>query len=420
MKKTASFIFLVLIIIAGIKAGFGRDTSELSFDEYLNHVLLNNLELMIRQYDVSVSEAALAASRVFEDPELEMIFPVFDEDEFSGFPRNIAFEMEVPIELFGKRRNRIRQARAEKFAAEAELDDFLRYLRAEAAVSYVEALTIQRIIERMQLTLEQLNRLIEINQALFEAGEIGEIDLMQTRLEARNFQAELFDVRAEFSGLMGEVYFLMGKIPADSIVFSGDISIEARIFDYQSLREQTLLSRPDIIAAQKRTEAGEFAMRLARAERLPDISIIAGYHNELALSPAPGFSATYAGLIIPLRFSGFNSGAYRQSVFEYEQTKTELEASILDAETALKSAYENYLLLSQKSTLFTESILQDAERVRDAIVYSYQRGDVSLLEVLDAQRTMNEVYMNYYETLAQHAKALIEISTASGQWFVDF
>ncbi len=397
-----------------------RNAVELDFDGFLQHVLANNLELIIEQYGVSASEAALAASRVFEDPELEMIFPQFDDDEFSGFPRNIAFEMEIPVELFGKRRNRIRQARAEKYAAEAQLDDFLRYLRADAASTFIEVLTYQRIMERMNLTLSQLERLTEVNQALYEAGEAGEIDVIQTRLEARNYMAEMFDAKAEFTELMSEVWFLMGSMTADSLVFTGDPQLTIPSMNYEDLREQALGGRPDIMAAERRLQASEYAMRLSRAERLPDISFIAGYHNESAVSPMPGIPAFYAGLLIPLRFSGFNSGQFRQSLYEMEQTRTELQAVRLDAEAGLKSAWDKYLLYSEKRMLFTESIMRDAERVRDAIVFSYQSGDVSFLEVLEAQRTMNEVHMNYYETLSQYANSIIRLSMESGMWLIEF
>ncbi len=420
--KTKKYILtgflLILMTVAGVSAE--RNIREISFDEFFQTVLTQNLELIIEQYNVSIAEAALAAARVFEDPELEMIFPVFDEDEFSGFPRNIEFELEVPIELFGKRRNRIRQARAEKFAAQAGLDDFLRYLRADAANTYIDVLLNQLMLERMNLNLEQLNQLLEVNQALFEVGEVGEIDVLQTRVEVRLFQAETMDARMEFSELMGEVFFLMGGVSADSLVFTGNIPSTSPVVNFEQLKERALDQRSDIILARRNLEASEFAMRLARSERFPDISLIFGYHNEEAVRPGPGFSAVYGGLIIPLQFSGFNSGEFRMSRVEMEQARTELQAVTLDVEAGLLSAWEKLQLMMQKRMLFTETILEDAERVRDAIVFSYQQGDVSLLEVLEAQSTLNEVFINYYETQAQFANTLVELSKEAGDWLVDF
>jgi outer membrane protein, heavy metal efflux system len=170
----------------------------------------------------------------------------------------------------------------------------------------------------------------------------------------------------------------------------------------------------------RRVEAGEYWLKMARAEQLPNISLIMGYHNEEAVRPGPGFSAVYGGVIIPLKFSGINRGEIMISQYELEQSRSNLSATRSDAETGLQTAWQRFQLYLQKRLLFTEGILNDAERVWDAIVFSYQRGDVSLLEVLEAQRTMNEVYMNYYKTLSKFATSIVDLSKASGQWLVEF
>ncbi|TCO07063.1 TolC family protein [Natronoflexus pectinivorans] len=416
MRIRAIFFILILPFFLANS----QEKREMNFDEFMQYVLTNNLELIIEQYEVTAATAAVTAARIFEDPELEMIFPMFRSDEFDEMPRSIAFEMEIPIELFGKRRNRIRLARMEQYAAEAELEDFLRYLRAEAAEAFIELLTEQKKLQRMELTLQQLNQLLEVNKALYEAGDIGEVDVIKTRLEARNFHAELFDARMELSEILSGIHFMMGGIPADSLVLTGEMVSRQIAVDYPWLREQAISRRSDVIAAQRYVQASEIGMRLARSERLPNISIIAGYHNETGRSPMPGMSATYGGLIIPLQFSGLNRGEYQMATVAYEQSQTMLSATILEVEAGIKRAWDNHRLLSQKRLLFDESILSDAEKVRDAVVFSYQRGEVSLLEVLEAQSALNETYINYYDTQAQYTNSIIELSRESGEWLLAF
>ena len=410
--------FLTLFGITSIAQNNSKDIHEISFDDFLTHVLAHNLDYMLVNYDVSIAEAAVTASRVFEDPELTFMLPMFNDDDFSGFPRNIEFEIEIPIELFGKRRNRIRAARAEHRAAEAELADFLRNLRSEAALVYVSALLQQNIIDRLHVDLEQLNSLLSANKVLFEVGEIGEIDVLQTRLEVRNFEAELYDAKAEFSEILSNVYVFMGGIPQDSLLFFSDFAVETPIIDFATLQKNVLQQRADIRAAEFEIEAAEYALRLARSERLPDITIIGGYHNEDAQKNIRGTQMMYAGLAIPLQFSGFNKGNFLEHSYMLEQTKIGLSSIKLEAEKELLNAWETFSIYSKKKLLYTDDILSDAERVRDAILYSYQRGEVSLLELLEAQRTMNEVYINYYETLSLFTNSIITLSQVSGEWFL--
>jgi len=65
-------------------------------------------------------------------------------------------------------------------------------------------------------------------------------------------------------------------------------------------------------------------------------------------------------------------------------------------------------------------VLADADKVAEATLYSYQRGGATLLEVLDAQRTVNEVYLDYFDALAQHAKALVAVEASAGLWDIHF
>ena len=49
-------------------------------------------------------------------------------------------------------------------------------------------------------------------------------------------------------------------------------------------------------------------------------------------------------------------------------------------------------------------------------IYSYDRGETSLLEVLNAQRTYDEVRILYIETLYNYAASLVELETSAGIW----
>jgi hypothetical protein len=96
-----------------------QEVRVIGFDEFMREVLENNFDLILERFEVSAAEAAVRTARLFEDPELEVLLPNFDRRDFDDVPRNLAFEMDIPIETAGKRRNRIRLANAERMLAEA-------------------------------------------------------------------------------------------------------------------------------------------------------------------------------------------------------------------------------------------------------------------------------------------------------------
>jgi len=69
---------------------------------------------------------------------------------------------------------------------------------------------------------------------------------------------------------------------------------------------------------------------------------------------------------------------------------------------------------------FDKGLLENAENVRKGEIYCYQRGETSLPEVLNAQRTYNEIQTTYYEARFNQAAALVELEKAAGIWNISF
>lgn len=82
-------------------------------------------------------------------------------------------------------------------------------------------------------------------------------------------------------------------------------------------------------------------------------------------------------------------------------------------------AWFNYNAVGQQVKQFENGLLADAQKVLQGKIYSYKRGETSLLEVLNAQRTWNEVQQSYYQTLYSYAAALVELERAAGTWDIE-
>ena len=106
--------------------------------------------------------------------------------------------------------------------------------------------------------------------------------------------------------------------------------------------------------------------------------------------------------------------------FASEQAEKNWQAARLKAEVEVRQAYSRYQLATARVVKYKEGTLQDSASVLEAKLYSYQRGQTSLLEVLNAQREENNVYLAYYDTLNEYAKARVALEQAAGTWDVNF
>ena len=62
-----------------------------------------------------------------------------------------------------------------------------------------------------------------------------------------------------------------------------------------------------------------------------------------------------------------------------------------------------------------KQMLGEARDVREVTDYSYRRGEATLLELLDAQRTFNETMQAFNEARAEHARSLYLLEAVSGK-----
>ena len=86
----------------------------------------------------------------------------------------------------------------------------------------------------------------------------------------------------------------------------------------------------------------------------------------------------------------------------------------------VEQCYNSYISACRQAELYKNSVLANATTILEKKKYSYSRGETSLLEVLDAQRTANEVFHNYYEALYNTNASLVELCKAVGIWDVKF
>jgi cobalt-zinc-cadmium efflux system outer membrane protein len=77
-------------------------------------------------------------------------------------------------------------------------------------------------------------------------------------------------------------------------------------------------------------------------------------------------------------------------------------------------------LAEQQYAQYSTDMLADAEKVREARLYSYKAGSASLLDVLAAENTLSSVYLAYYIAISSYANALVSLEQASGMWDIEF
>jgi len=419
MKKIRLLLVLAITIMIAMQTANAQRI--LTYEEYMKNVREKNIEYIVEKYEVSIAEANTQAAKVFPDPELSFSYEDYEDwDLETG--RGYAAELDYTLELGGKRRARMAVARSEQQMTEALVEDFFRNLQADATLCYLETLMQKQLTALAQSSWQSMRDLARGDSLRHALGEIAEVDAMQSRLEATTMMTDYLQAELEYKNMLSDLaVFEGGAGTIDSV--SGTLSLKIRPYLLSDLIEQAQDNRADLKAAIRGKELSAANTRLVKANRVIDLGLNVGFARVIERNvegEAPGFRHVSAGISIPLMFSNRNKGELRAAQFAERQAEAQFDAVLLQIRSEVVQSYNNYISAFRQAELYQNSTLADAASILEKKKYSYARGETSLLEVLDAQRTANEVYQSYYEALYNANASLVELCRAVGIWNFEF
>lgn len=397
---------------------YAQEKKILAFNEYMENVKNCNISYLAEKYNVDIADANVKAAKVFPDPELSVSYGN-NQNWNLQMGYGVDAELSYTLELGGKRKARIQVAQSEKEMAGALLEDYFRNLRADASIAYMEALKQKRLYEIQKSSYEQMLELARADSVRFLLGSIMEVDARQSKLEAGTMLNDVYASEGDLQDALVQLLLFQGdpkmEVP-DSI--SGRLNYTKQAFELSGLVTTALNNRADLQAALKSKEVSQNNLRLSKANRFIDLGITLGgtYASEVKneIAPAPEFKGFTVGISIPLKLSNTNKGELRAARLAARQSEAQYNAIELQISTEVIQAYNKYQISCRHVEQFDTGLLHEAEEIFNKRAYSYGRGETSILELLNAQRTYNDIQINYTETLYICAVALIELERVSG------
>ena len=326
------------------------------------------------------------------------------------------FDASYEIDLFGRVRNNASAALNALKAAEADYEYTGLSLVAEVTRTYIDMRANEKQVMIAEKNLEAQVKTLELIRKLKEFGENPQLDVERaenivntTKASIPEFQRVAENARLRLAVLTGSIpEGLMdlsdspGKIPGSEV--APVLLAPAKI----------LAIRPDIRAAFSNLEAQTDLAEVAEADIFPTLSL-SGFYG-VAES---GFASTTQIWQIALgaavavldfgRIEGQVDAARAREKQAYESyRKTVLEA-VSDVETALN----DYAHINEQTLLLFKAF-ENADAAFNLSLELFKEGEVSFLDVLDAQRTMNDAESALVTAEAARASALVRLYKSLG------
>lgn len=306
------------------------------------------------------------------------------------------FAVNQLFEIGGKRRSRQASAQAGFEESRALFLDAQRTLDLGVTRAYVAAALAEenvRILLESAATLRQETKIAEVR---LHAGEISSMDKNQIEITAERFEQDAQSAESSAAQARVALEVLLGVPHPQADCRLADRLETLAASAAPSNTNSVGTWRADVVAAEAALRKAEADVRLQKANRIPDPTVLVQYeHNPPDLPNTVGF-----GVSFPLPLWNHNRGnilgaeaAREQARLAYEKAKGQAVADIAMSLLAYEAAVKRW-------QSYRDSIRPKSEQVRKTKAYAYEKGGASLLDMLVAQRDDNDVRLAAMQTVS--------------------
>ncbi len=387
----------------------------LSLDEAVALFLRQNLDLLMAKYGIESAKGLQITARLFPNPVASIgTLSAFTQGRNLGNSGALISQIQQLFELAGKRGYRIESAGYGTQSVEAAFEDAVRQLTFAVKDSYNRVQLAQRRLALAEENRDRFSRILDVNTIRFKKGYIAEVDLIRIRLQFIDFQSQVIQSLQEGETARADLRQLLRVSPATQLELTSEFDYKRIDPDISRLRTAALDARPDVRSKRFTMSQREADLKLARAYRIPDVTVGAGYAFQGPKGPDnPGQVALNLG--VPLPLFNRNQGGIMQAEVAVQSAEADLNKTLNQVENEVDVAYKNLLQSRRLVEAFLGGVLDDARSTFTIVERAYERGGATILDLLDAARTSRTIQQNYFEALFNYQRNVIQLESAVGQ-----
>ncbi len=326
------------------------------------------------------------------------------------------FDASYEIDIFGRNRGRFSAADATLESLQAQYQDTTLTLIAEVARTYIEARANEKQTLIAQKNLETQVQTLELVQNLRDAGENPQLDVERAENLVNTTKASI----PEFTRLSENAWLrlavLVGALPEELAEVSkthGDIP-GGDVAPVLMSPAKVLALRPDVRAAAANLRAQSKLSEAAIADIFP-IFTLSGFYGvaENAFANSTNIWNVAIGAAVSLLDFGRLEGQVDAARAREKEAYELYRKTVLEAVNEVETALNDYAHINEQAALLFKAH-ENAAAAFDLSRQLFTEGEISFLDVLDAQRTVNDAESSFINAEAAKASALIRLYKSLG------
>ena len=343
---------------------------------------------------------------------------------FSGFPSptislySIGAAVTYDLDLFGGQKRRVEAASARLDAQTRRAEAAYLSLTGNVALEAVQVAGLRAQIGVIAEVAAEDRRTLSLAETAARLGGASRTGTIGAQAQLAQDEALLPALNQSLAQHRHALALLVGKSPAEFSPPDFDLKAFSEPSEIPvSLPSQLIRRRPDILAAEADLHAATADVGVATAELYPDIRLSANL-TQSALRPQDIFkfrSTGYAigpALSVPLFHGGALRANQRAAAAGIEASWARYQQTVLKAFTEVADALA--ALANDQDAISAETrALRVAQSNLEAYRIDYKEGGGTLLQVVDAERTLSIARRGLAVARAQQLSDTIRLYVAT-------
>ncbi|MBA3443089.1 MAG: TolC family protein, partial [Pyrinomonadaceae bacterium] len=382
-------------------------------------------DLLAARQRLAIAEGRLLQAGLRPNPTLESEF---------GTPRFLAgeagSELSVGVsqvfETGGKRRKRVAVAQLELAQTRAEVLALERQFAASLRSAYARAVGAGRQVDTLERLITANDELVRVTNARLTEGDVAPLDLSLVQVETDRLRVQAVITRADLESEIISLRTLIGFEITDPLRIAPLPERPPRLdLSVTEATEIALRERADLQAARLGEDLGMARIRLAEANRRPNVSASARFTRSKGLIDLPeqlgaGLVVTDTdnelafGVAIEIPIFNRNQGYIASALGERAQAARQREFLETTIRRDVALSFRRYRAAAEAFVIYSTRIIPRSEQNLRTIRAAYSLGEFSVLDVVNEQRRLIESETGYNEAVRNYYGALAELEAALG------
>lgn len=375
----------------------------ISLDEAIRQALDKNIELQKQYSLINKSESRLSESARIPNP----IFNYSREDLKlnNGKVGEWITSGSLPLNFLWDRWSNIDSKEKSLEAQRLLLENSKRSVIFQVKDAYSNYHFYNQLSTELDNALNKLDEIASTSKQRLVEGDISEYELQRILIEVNKLRTEVKEIQLERNNFNNKLKLLIGY-DSDKELKTIPIQLLQKIISSdKELLKMALQNRNDLKAVEQLIESESSFLSHNKLKIIPNINLTAGYKKQLD---------DYAGSVFQLNFE---IPLFKRNQLEIEQSEADL--NILEQQkaylikqigTEVQESYAKYKQYESLTTNKNDFLLQN---VFTSAVYSYEQGDISLVEFIDGLNAYKEGIKLNKELEIKYQQSIFELENVT-------